>query len=200
MPPVCTCGASLSDDAVFCHRCGKPQREPQIEPQREIPVAVAPRPAAATAASVSRVSFGSPLAVRTSLLVASFTSILEFIPFLGLIAPVIGGFVTVSLFQRRSGLKISRGEGAKLGWLTAVFNAILLTIVATVAASQGGFNLNAVQDQMKKQGMAADQLQMLNSPWFLPFAVLLAWLMLFALSSLLHIAGGALGSRAARNR
>jgi hypothetical protein len=34
MPEFCTCGAQLPLDALFCHKCGKPQRDliaPEIE-------------------------------------------------------------------------------------------------------------------------------------------------------------------------
>jgi len=27
MPDNCTCGAELPPDSLFCHKCGKPQRE-----------------------------------------------------------------------------------------------------------------------------------------------------------------------------
>ena len=27
MPDSCTCGAQLPPDALFCHKCGKPQRD-----------------------------------------------------------------------------------------------------------------------------------------------------------------------------
>ncbi len=35
MPDFCTCGAQLPLDALFCHKCGKPQRD-VIEPEPEI--------------------------------------------------------------------------------------------------------------------------------------------------------------------
>src|SRR5258706_16455256 len=31
VPERCTCGAQLPPDALFCHKCGKPQREDLIE-------------------------------------------------------------------------------------------------------------------------------------------------------------------------
>src|ERR1019366_3176643 len=36
MPEFCTCGAQLPPDALFCHKCGKPQRE-LIAPEFQIP-------------------------------------------------------------------------------------------------------------------------------------------------------------------
>ncbi len=48
MPDFCTCGAQLPPDALFCHKCGKPQREiapvaaeapaPELSPRRRRPI------------------------------------------------------------------------------------------------------------------------------------------------------------------
>ena len=202
MPSSCSCGAPLPDDARFCHRCGKPQWEQDaaFTSAPEPPRVTATAPPPAPVSGLSHVTLGNPLVLRTSLLVATLTAMIEMIPFVSLIAPILGGFFTVSLYQRRSGVGGFVGDGAKLGWLTAVFNAILLTILISATISFSGFNMDAVRDQMRHQAFSPEQLQMVNSPWFLAFIVLFGWLVLFAFSSLLHIAGGALGARFARQK
>ena len=45
MPEFCTCGAQLPPDALFCHKCGKPQREILApEPPSEEQAAAPPLP------------------------------------------------------------------------------------------------------------------------------------------------------------
>ncbi len=146
------------------------------------------------------ISFGNPLVLRTSLLVATLTTMIEMVPYVSLLAPILGGFFAVSLFQRRSGLPVSLGEGVKLGWLTAVFNAILLTILISVTISFSGVDMSALREQMRHQGLNAEQMQMMDSPFFIAFAVLFGWMLLFALLSLLHMAGGALSAKFARQK
>jgi len=48
MSEFCSCGAQLPPDALFCHKCGKPQRElvaPEPEVQAERPRFLPPREA-----------------------------------------------------------------------------------------------------------------------------------------------------------
>ena len=52
MPDFCTCGAQLPPDSLFCHKCGKPQRdviepEPETGERAEFVLSPTPRTAAA---------------------------------------------------------------------------------------------------------------------------------------------------------
>src|ERR1044071_8323555 len=51
VPEFCTCGARLPEDARFCHKCGKPQRDEPLMVEearppppfpRDVPVVLAP--------------------------------------------------------------------------------------------------------------------------------------------------------------
>jgi hypothetical protein len=69
MPEFCTCGAQLPPDALFCHKCGKPQRE-LVAPEVHIPEHAefvpppAPLPLAPDALPMS---FRNPVAMRIAL-------------------------------------------------------------------------------------------------------------------------------------
>ena len=68
MPESCSCGAQLPPDALFCHKCGKPQREilaPEVETHAAVDV-LPPPPLAALA-----LSFRNIAAVRIALMVAA---------------------------------------------------------------------------------------------------------------------------------
>jgi hypothetical protein len=197
MPTACTCGAPLPEDARFCHRCGKPQREELLEPEPAPRILIETPPSPPKTAP--NLAFGNPLALRTALLVASATTVLEMIPFAIFVAPILGGFATVMLYQRRSGQALSPGAGAKVAWLSAIFNSLLLTVLTAVnLAVAGSSGFDGVRDQMRKQAMSPDQqqvVQMLNNPVFLAFCVLIVWVILFAIISALYMAGGAMGAR-----
>ncbi len=202
MPLVCSCGATLPEDARFCHRCGKPQRDEFVEIAPEpAPVAVAPVAPDAVAARQS-VSFNNPLALRTSLLVASVASILEVVPVLQLIAPILGGFATASLYQKRSGQVLTAGAGAKLGWITAILNALLFTVFMSLnLAREGSAVFDGLRDTARQQATSPAQLEalkMMNDGRFLAVMVLIVWIFFFVFSSLLYMAGGALAARMSR--
>src|ERR1035441_4085433 len=80
MPDFCTCGAQLPPDSLFCHKCGKPQREviepePQPESVAEFvppaapPIGTAPQPPALNFHNLVASSAAAPfpLAVKTLL-------------------------------------------------------------------------------------------------------------------------------------
>jgi hypothetical protein len=209
MPQHCTCGALLPEDARFCHRCGKPQFEPAVDETPEIaaPAARAVQPAEAAAAAAyaenrAKVAFSNPLALRTCLVVASFVTAIEVIPIIQFVAPVLGGFGAVWLFQRRIGRALRIADAAKLGFMTALLNALFATIWMTLNfALAGSAIFDAVRDQLHKTAMSPAQqqaLQMMNDPVVLAFFVLFVWIIFFVLASLLYMAGGALGARFAR--
>ena len=207
MPPVCSCGATLPEDARFCHRCGKPQRDefPHAEPE---PASVAVAPAysapAAKVAAPQGVSFSNPLALRTSLLVAFISTFVEIVPYVAFVAPILGGFVSASLYQRRSGQALSPGSGAKMGWLTAILNALLITILLTVEfAIAGPAMFDALRESVRQQASSpaqAQALQMMGDPRVLALMALIVWIAFFVISSLLYMAGGALAARLHRQK
>src|SRR5438093_11633008 len=74
VPEFCTCGAELPEDARFCHRCGKPQRE-EIVVEQPLPPPP-PIPAIPTQVWTGVPSFHHPVAVLVCLFVVSIASFL----------------------------------------------------------------------------------------------------------------------------
>jgi hypothetical protein len=140
--------------------------------------------------------------LRTALFIAFLITGLEMLPlpFL-LIAPVMGGFAAVLLFQKRTGLALTTAAAAKLGWMTAALNTLLGTIGLTVSALVEGFG--PLREAIRQQPASASQqqtLQLMNDPYLFALALLMVWLFIVVIISGLCIAGGALGARLARPR
>ncbi len=131
MSEYCSCGALLPPDAVFCQKCGKPQREiaPAESPvEEEVPVA--PPPAPYVPIQSLPVSFSNPIAIRVALLVAVSATVLSFVlPFFNWIA---GGYFAVVLYRRRTGSFLSVRAGLRLGWLTGILAFVLSAIAFTI--------------------------------------------------------------------
>ena len=76
----CTCGARLPEDARFCHKCGKPQREePEIEAlareaEPTVEVEAAPIPTATAPPALSTIGFRNPVAVRAAVIASAFAT------------------------------------------------------------------------------------------------------------------------------
>ena len=144
MPERCTCGATLPEDALFCHRCGKPQREllaaePELEPA---PIVPPPIPAAPVALSTpAPIGFHNGPAVRMALLAGMLSiavlmvtgqiSMLQVLMPLWLIA---GGFFAVFLYRRKTGQRLSALSGAHLGWIAGIFGFLFMTVILTLFA------------------------------------------------------------------
>ena len=67
MPDFCTCGAQLAPDSLFCHKCGKPQRDivtPEPPPAEVSAPAAPPARAPLTEAASPRLSVHDHVAVR----------------------------------------------------------------------------------------------------------------------------------------
>ena len=205
MHPVCSCGTELPEGARFCFRCGKPQREEDIERFASLaaPAKVAaPPPLPPLEPAVAPgVTFNNPVALRTALFIACLITGLEVFPPLLLIAPLFGGLAAVMVFQKRTGRVLTTAAAVKLGWMTAVLNTTLGTIAITITALMEG--LGPLRDAMRQQATSPSQqqaLQMMNDPYVMGAAVLMSWIFVFVLISGLCIAGGALGARLARPR
>ena len=147
MPELCTCGAQLPEDARFCHKCGKPQRESDVAelavheplvPQPPV-VHVVTEPVVRRPAYDPTIGFRNPLIVRTALL----ASILGFVVFgivgqissvAALVVMVGAGLFAVWLYRRRTGQRVTVRGGVHIGWMTGLFAFVTSMILVTLMA------------------------------------------------------------------
>jgi hypothetical protein len=203
MADYCTCGAQLPPDALFCHKCGKPQRDivtPEIEANAyapsAAPVAVvppAPRP------QPLPLNFHNPIAVRIAL-VAAFSATL-----LGLLLPTLSwlaaGFLAVYLYCRKTGFGMDVRAGVKIGWITGLilygFSATVFTVQQVPDALAGHLGKSII-DQMKNSSfqdpaMMQEMTRMLQTDPGKVIVLLLG--AMFVVVTCLSMAGGALGAK-----
>lgn len=210
MAIFCTCGAELPDDARFCLKCGKPQREEDQVSAAPLPEASMP-PAVAVPSAGFRpgrlpVNFSNPIAVRVALLCASLIALLNVIPVVSFGCCLWisgGGFISAVLYGRRTGLSLSVRDGARLGWLTGLLT-FLITLVLTMLnfallRSGGGIReqMRQALEKMPSQDEAARQtiINFLSSPSGLATLIFTYILFGFFLIVCLAIAGGAMGAK-----
>ena len=196
MPDFCTCGAQLPSDALFCHKCGKPQRE--TVPEAGEPVAptvdAAPVPPAPSA-----VDFRNPLAVRIGLTMAALSTLLIWIP---LVNYAVAGFAATWFYRRRTGVPLNVAGGVRMGWITGVLMfAISLVVVSAQALVSGGLG-SQLQAQLRSLPNAGDPavqqvLAFFQSPAGLALAVGVSLVLMFVAATGLSMAGGALSARLA---
>jgi hypothetical protein len=204
MPEYCTCGAQLPPDALFCHKCGKPQREiPGISPAEEVQdrIEIHISPPVALGATPPPVDFRNPVAVRIALLLAVTATVLGFLPFLNWLA---AGFFAVWFYRRRTGAPINVGAGVRLGWITGILAFALASIVFAVeqvpAVLSGQF-ANTIRQQLHNLPIQQDPAAVSQLNDFLASGSGVAFFLVFILAILfvtitcLSMAGGALGAK-----
>jgi hypothetical protein len=204
MPEFCTCGAELPPDALFCHKCGKPQRsiiaaEPEPPPVEN----AAPTPVFITVASKpAPMDFHNPIAVRIALTMAMVTTLLSWMPLLNFALWTGSGFFAVYFYRRRTGQPFTIRTGVRLGWITGVLTFAITTVLFTVtvipAALNGG--LTSIFASQLKNLPAHDPnveqaLRLLQSPPGIAMVLVVTLVMLFVFITCLAMAGGALGAR-----
>jgi hypothetical protein len=200
---LCTCGARLPEDARFCHKCGKPQREEDIvvEPVVE---SAAPQPPPLPAAQPVQppvVGFRNPAAVRAALISSALATLAGLVPLPSLlhtlwqlIAVVAGGFGSVYLYQRKTGEYLSVRSGLQIGWMVGMFCFVVMMVVLTLLLA---FVSAVGEAGIKRLGQEAGRpeveqiYQMLSNPAMLVFALVTSFFFLTVLGS----AGGALGAK-----
>jgi len=194
MPEICTCGAQLPPDALFCHKCGKAQRE-IVDPEPQIPPVpfLPPQPAeTAPVLAPLPLNFRNPIAVRIAMLVAVSATLLSFIPFLNWIA---AGFFAVFFYRRRTGSLLNLAAGIRMGWITGLLMfaimAVFLTLSVLMLQAVGG--LAAFQEQFRT-AMDPKVIESLKALQSGPELVRLL-LQFFIFSTLLSMAGGAIGAK-----
>lgn len=217
MAERCTCGAVLPPDALFCHKCGKPQREDLIPVETEpapttaadIQASTTPAPPAlpTSAPEPPPIGFHNGPAVRIALLAGVLSIVVSALtgqlPLLRVLAPlwlVATGFLAVFLYRRRTGQRLSALSGAHLGWICGIFGFVIVTIILTifaVALSEPAF-VSAMQEQLKDHGTPESdvaQVRQVIEALRTPAGIASALLTSFVLFTLLPAFGGLLGAK-----
>jgi len=201
MPELCTCGSKLAEDALFCHKCGKPQREifGATAPAAEFAAPVAPPPLAPLPPLLN---FHNRIAVRIALLMAACATLLglTLLPFLNWVA---AGFFAVFLYRRRTGLLLDVGAGMRLGWITGILMSGMWIVIFTAQELPDLFSgrLSSLFLQSMKRLPAQDPAVQQQMTRFIQsgpglFTVLLfSLVVMFIIITCLSMAGGALGAK-----
>jgi hypothetical protein len=193
MPEFCTCGAQLPPDALFCHKCGKPQREIVVEAPEPPPDTPALNPAlSAPAEEAPAPGFRNPVALRVALLVAVAATLFGWLlPFFNWL---LAGFLAVFFYRKKSRGQLNLSAGLRLGWITGVIMFGLWSIVFGALTAMG--QLGKLFEEQLRNLPANDPsvqqfVRLLESG---PGIVLmLAFGFIFIIS--LSMAGGALGAK-----
>ena len=194
----------LPDNALFCHRCGKPQREflPVAEPDELPPPAPAVIPPPIP--EPPSIGFHNGTAVRIGLVVGVLSipvlALAGQLAFLRVLSPVwlvAAGFLTVFLYRRRTGQRVSASGGAHLGWICGIFGFLLATAMLAmmaVALSEPSV-VSTMRTQWADYGRSEADLnqmiQMIRNPANIA-GTLLTFLLLF---SVLPAFGGLIGAK-----
>ena len=197
MPEFCTCGAQLPPDALFCHKCGKPQRElvaPEIHtPEHEefVPPP-APLPLATDALPMS---FRNPVAMRIAFTAAILGALLSWVPVLNVILWLGAGYFAVFFYRRRTGHLLNLGAGLRMGWITGVMMfaivAVLFTAFVIVFNVSGGIEVLQSQFRNASDPKVQEALQTLRSG----SGIAIFLMQLFLFITCLSMIGGALGAK-----
>lgn len=204
MAEYCTCGAQLPPDALFCHKCGKPQREvkPEELEASEAPMVAAAAPEASSPLQASRagarypmpVSFRNPVALRIALFAGVAGGLIN--DLLPLVAWLAAGFFAVFFYRRKTHDRMNVAAGLKMGWLTGL---IMFTMwgVAFAAMGMSGTLASQFEQRMRQMpfyGNDPAYVQMFRSMTSGP-GLLLPLAFGFVIIICLSMAGGAIGAK-----
>jgi len=211
VPERCTCGAQLPPDALFCHKCGKPQRE-LLEADPEPVVETPPVLVAATAApgDVSHsaapvpIGFHNGTAVRVALLAGVLSIVIWGIG--GRIAPpvffpvwmILSGMLTAFLYKLRTGQRLSTIGGARLGWISGIFGLVIIAILFAVFATamvNDPATASSIRQQFAQSGQPGADFDTFVKELRSPSTWLLVLPLFFLLFTILSAFGGAIGAR-----
>lgn len=199
MPEFCTCGAQLPPDALFCHKCGKPQRE-LVVPETVAPVvAPAPLPQLQPRPEPLPVNFHNGVAMRIAILVAATATLLNFLPFLNWLA---AGFFAAFFYRRKTGTLLNVGTGVRMGWITGLLMFGLSSIVFAaqqLPAALSGHLDAKFQEQLKnlaaQDPLSQQMMQFFQTGPGVIVVLLFSLVGLFLFTTGLSMAGGALGAK-----
>jgi hypothetical protein len=215
VPERCTCGAQLPPDALFCHKCGKPQREllepdPEPDPVTETPAIAAPLAAAPAlgdsykGAAPAPIGFHNGTAVRVALLAGVLSIVIWGIG--GRIAPpvffpvwmILSGMLTAFLYKLRTGQRLSTIAGARLGWISGIFGLVIIAILFGVFATamvNDPATASSIRQQFAQSGQPGADFDTFVKELRSPSTWLLVLPLFFLLFTILSAFGGAIGAR-----
>ncbi len=210
VPEFCTCGAQLPPDALFCHKCGKPQRETAAAPAAEEPEpawqAAPPEPPRVLPPEVG---LRNALAIRVGVLVGSLAflaSSLPFHPAIRMLFLLAAGAFSVHLYARRSGFPVEVRSGVKMGWISGLFCFVIFTVLFTISFAamaymvRDGSMASYLEQQLTNMGMSAENIKQAMELFENPWQILLMLVWLFFTLTFIPALGGALGARFLRRR
>lgn len=204
MAEYCTCGAQLPPDALFCHKCGKPQREivtPEIESNAYPAAATAevPPPPPPTGPQPLPLNFHNPIAVRIALLAAVSATVLSVL--LPIVNWLAAGFFAVYFYCRKTGFRLDVAAGVKVGWITGLiaygFYAIVFTIDQLPDALSGHLGKTILEQMKNSRLQDPATVQQISKVVESDPAMVILFLLgiLFVFVTCLSMAGGALGAK-----
>jgi hypothetical protein len=185
----------LAPDALFCHKCGKPQRDlvaPEPAVQAERPRILPPREALREALPLN---FRNAVAVRIALIVAaSATVVFFFLPFLNWL---FGGFFAVFLYRRRTGSLLNLGAGMRMGWITGVLAfALYIVPFALQLPRMSGLMQERLRAMRPQDPAIVEQMiGFFQSSTGMAIVVGFTLAAMFLIITFLSMAGGALGAK-----
>jgi hypothetical protein len=211
MPDYCSCGAELPPDSLFCHKCGKPQRDivevgpppaPVAAPVAQVAQQDSPYPAPASPALAGAPGFRNPVAVRIAIPVGMAAALLgmSVLPFVGWLA---GGFFSVFFYRRKTQSLLTVNSGVHMGWITGLVMFPLSAAVVTVqqlpevlsgrwaAMFQAQMKSFPAQDPALQRQIAQFLQSGAGGAVMLLFSLVFLFLVIIGLS----VAGGALGAK-----
>ena len=193
----------MPPDALFCHKCGKPQRD-LVAPEIQVnafstatPQVVAEAPPSPPKPQPLPLNFHNPIAVRIAVVAAvGATLLLVLLPLNWMGA----GFLAVYLYCRKTGFRMDVASGVKIGWITGLIAYCFYAIVVTARLLPDALSGNlgkALLEQMKNSLQDPARIQeaakiVADNPGAVIFLLLV---MLFVLVTCLSMAGGALGAK-----
>src|SRR5262249_1958443 len=153
--------------------------------------AAPPPPPPAAQVEPPPVNFHNRLAIQIGLLMAILATLASFLVYVNWLA---AGFFTVLIYRRRTGYPLNLQTGVRLGWITGILIFVIMTVILTASvafiAAGGLANLPAevknALDPRVQEGLKTLQ----SGP-----AVAQMMVVLFVFSTLLSMAGGALGGK-----
>lgn len=207
MEQRCTCGASLPEDARFCHKCGKPQYEEDIArlAAEQTAAAPTPKPAAVEPAhAAARIGFGNLRAVLITMAVAALSLVL--LCAAAIVAPLFGpiilcaaGFAAAKFYKKRTVEPLSPGGGAFLGLMTGLWLFLVIAICAAitsvyVASPEGRELMKAAMPRMPEVA------KLLDDPHQFLVSILEGLVPMFFIATISAAFGGLLAARTSARR